>query len=273
MKRELLIAGGSSLATLLLAAALFIVISAPTTLVRSGAQLDYAKGGSGSPESTDSSQGTTLMVYTYSATVEVASVGEAEAAARSAMSGLGGYLSGSDGRYERRDSLTLTFKVPADRLDEVPAAVEGLGRVESESMDAYDVKQEYDELSARIGSYQAERERLMEFYARANETSDLIEISNRLSHVDSQLTYLTQRRAQLQDRVDYATVRLTLRERMGPLSQFVLVELWELFDRFSGGLNASMMLLFGSAGFLLPLAVLALLGLAAHRTYISWKSR
>lgn len=263
MKKEMMIGIGSSLVTaVIVLVAVFMFSSSPASYGAGAVQRDMAKAEFASSEEAIEN---TMLAYSAFMTVEVPDVPAAEAQAKAIATGFNGYLSGVSGNYEKQKSLTLTFKVPAENLEEAGEALKQLGELETESLSAYDVKNEYDELSARIESLDAERTRLLDFYGRANETSDLIEISSRLSYVDSQLNYLNQRKAELEDVVNYSTLSVTLKEKMGAFSKLVWVELADLFETFASGLNWSLSAMFWAVGLAIPLAILGLLLVLARR--------
>lgn len=261
MKKELIVGFVSALATF---AVTFMLFNMPDL---SGTASKFSQESLGmaarSEPAADEESGGSMLSYSLSMTMEVLSLETSESDVKTIVAGAGGYLVGASGNYDRENQLTLRFKVPTSGFEGVAGSLKELGKLEEESLSVYDVKSEYDEVAARIESLETERSRLIELFGRANETSDLVEISSRLSYVDSQLTYLNLREADITNQVEFTTLSLTLKEKMNPVSKFVFVGMASLVDEFSSGFNSSLSLMSRLVGVAVPGGALALVIIAA----------
>ncbi len=202
----------------------------------------------------------TMLSFNVYQKIEVENLEEARLSMKDLMMSFQGYVSGVNGNYEKRKSETITMKIPTENLELFLDSIKSLGNLESDSLSTTDVKNQYDDVSARIESYTIERSRLLDLFESANETSDLVEISSRLSFVEAQLKYYELRQAELEKSVEFATVRILFEEKMTAFSRMIFVELSELFETFSNSFNGALSLLFGAIGFTLPLLILTGMG-------------
>lgn len=113
-------------------------------------------------------------------------------------------------------SLSLTLRVPSDKLDAVITSLKGVGRVLSFSESAQDITEQYSDTSMRLKTQQAKMERLQELLKKAENMEDLIAIENSISDTQYELDRLTGSLKGMDSRVDYATLDVTLNE-LSPL--------------------------------------------------------
>ncbi len=121
-----------------------------------------------------------------------------------------------DGRTEYggsaldRARITLTLRVPADKLDGVVDGLKGLGTVESLDMQAEDVTSQRVDLDARIKALQTSVDRLLAIMRDARDPSALIEAESALSQRQADLDSLRAQRAALGEQISYSTVTVDL---------------------------------------------------------------
>ncbi|MCV7048069.1 DUF4349 domain-containing protein [Mycobacterium frederiksbergense] len=121
-----------------------------------------------------------------------------------------------DGRTEYggsaldRARITLTLRVPADKLDGVIDGLKGLGTVESLDMQAEDVTSQRVDLDARIKALQTSVDRLLAIMRDARDPSALIEAESALSQRQADLDSLRAQRAALGEQISYSTVTVDL---------------------------------------------------------------
>lgn len=131
--------------------------------------------------------------------------------------GMGGYVSDSGETRHRTGNRSwktgyLVLRVPKGSFPDLLAAVRESGVVLREETSTRDVSDQLVDLNARLENLRAQRERLREFYRRANDTEDLLAIEERLSRVQGDIERLEAKKRALQDRVAYSTLRVELRE-------------------------------------------------------------
>lgn len=109
-----------------------------------------------------------------------------------------------------RARITLTLRVPADKLDGVIDGLKGLGTVESLDMQTEDVTSQRVDLDARIKALQTSVDRLLAIMRDARDPSALIEAENALSQRQADLDSLRAQRAALGEQISYSTITVEL---------------------------------------------------------------
>jgi TolA-binding protein len=125
----------------------------------------------------------------------------------------GGFIAESSisGQLENRRAW-LTLRVPAAKLEQVLSDIEVTGkRIELRTGDQ-DVTLQYVDLEARIRNAERQEERLLEILEKAETVEDILRVEQELSRIRGQLESMTAEFRYLSDRVDYATISVTLRE-------------------------------------------------------------
>jgi hypothetical protein len=103
--------------------------------------------------------------------------------------------------------------VPAERLDEVVADLRELGRVESVSLGAEDVTEQYFDLEIRLATQRELEARLRELLRRpSNELSDLLEIERELARVRTEIDQMEGRKRFWDQQVALSTLSVSLAE-------------------------------------------------------------
>lgn len=114
-----------------------------------------------------------------------------------------------------RARVTLTLRVPADKLDGVIDGLKELGTVDSLDMKADDVTNQRVDLDARIKALQTSVDRLLAIMRDARDPSALIEAESALSQRQADLDSLRAQRAALGDQIAYSTLTV---EVIAPLT-------------------------------------------------------
>lgn len=150
---------------------------------------------------------------------------------------LGGYVqsrnvyNGSAYSGSRNRNAELTIRIPAANLDGFVGKVKDLGNITSANEQVDDVTLSYVAVESRMNALQTEHDRLLELLAQAETMSDLLEVEARLTQVVSELESVTSQLRVLQNRVDYATVELYIRE----VQVLTVVEEETFWQRISRG--------------------------------------
>ncbi|HVS14848.1 MAG TPA: DUF4349 domain-containing protein [Thermoanaerobaculia bacterium] len=126
-----------------------------------------------------------------------------------------GYV-GNESEYQDaygRKSASLTCRVPAERLDAVIADLRELGRVESVSIGAEDVTEQYFDLEIRLATQRELEGRLRELLRRpSNELSDLLEIERELARVRTEIDQMEGRKRFWDQQIAMSTLTVSLAE-------------------------------------------------------------
>ncbi len=144
-----------------------------------------------------------------------------------AISEAGGYISSSSyngNSYYDESSLrtaNITIRIPADNLSAFTEKVDSLAVVTSYNEYIDDVTGQYIDVTSRIAVLEAEETALIEILKTATTTSDMLDIRTRLLDVQSDLASLRAQRDLIDDKVEYSTVTLRVREVRRAVAQNV----------------------------------------------------
>ena len=132
-----------------------------------------------------------------------------------AVQNAGGYYASASysGKAENKNRFAnLTIRVPADRFDAFRAEVEGFATVLSYSETMDDVTSAYVDIESRIAVLEAEEKALLAILEKTETVSDAITVRKSLTDVQSDLAALRAQKASYDERIDYSTLHLSVRE-------------------------------------------------------------
>jgi len=161
------------------------------------------------------------IVRTGSLELEVTGFGEALTKARTAITGLGGYIAASEERHDGdRDFASVTYRIPVDRWDNAVEALRGLAAtVLGERTQAIEVTSQLVDFDARIANLRATEQALVAIMAKATKIPDILEVQGQLTTVRSQVEQLTAQRASLADQAAYGTLSVAWSTPAAPVVQ------------------------------------------------------
>jgi hypothetical protein len=150
----------------------------------------------------------TLVVKTGTLDLEVKDFDASLARARTAIIGLGGYISGSQMAFDGdRPYASITYRIPAARWDDALAALKGLAtKVVGEQTQAVEVTSTVIDLDARIDNLRSTEQALQAIMAKATKIPDILEVQSQLSNVRGQIEQLVAERDHLKDQAAYGTM-------------------------------------------------------------------
>ncbi len=154
------------------------------------------------------------IIFTGDLAVAVTDVPAAAEEATRIVESLGGFLFGQDSAGEPEPRSTLTFKVPPDRFQEAMRRLGEIGELRTQSVSAEDVTDVVVDLQSRIETAEASVERLKGFLADATDIKAIAELESELLDRETTLETLRGQLRTLQDRVDLATIFVTLTEAL-----------------------------------------------------------
>lgn len=134
------------------------------------------------------------------------------------ISELGGYVEGLNSNNgsitssRQYRSVSMTVRIPAERVDEFVQTLDGVTNVVSSSRNVTDITLTYTDTESRLAALKAEEARLLELMGQAENMSDLLVIEKRLTEVRYQLESYTSQLRKYDNQVDYATVSLYINE-------------------------------------------------------------
>jgi hypothetical protein len=149
-----------------------------------------------------------LIVRTGSLGIEVADFDAAVAKAHTAITGLGGYVSGSQMATDGdQPYASITYRIPSDRWDDALAALKALGtKVVNEQTQAVEVTTAVVDLDARIENLRVTERSLQAIMAQAVKIPDILEVQSQLTTVRGEIEQLTAERDHLHDQASYGTL-------------------------------------------------------------------
>lgn len=166
----------------------------------------------------------------------------------------GGYVESMDvnsydSEYSESRYGYYTVRIPAERLDDFLSIVKNEGTITAKSESTEDVTLQYVDTEARISSYEAERDSLMELLDKATSLKDILTIRDEIADVNYELDSLKRQLKSMQNRVSYSTVSINAKESRlvsisggGEKSWFA--KTWEHFlEELADGLDIAIELL------------------------------
>lgn len=203
------------------------------------AAADYGVTTGGAPDVTRVSTDERKLVRTASLTLRTTAYdGDAERV-KALINELGGYVEELYEYQEKENArtLSLSLRVPQERLDDFLNGIEGIGRVTGRSESTTDMTVQYADNEARLKTLYDKLARLNELMAQAEDVPDLVEIEGAIADTQYQIdSYETAQRG-IDRRVDMSAVNVTLIEETS--AQSAANEDVSLGERVRSALTAS----------------------------------
>lgn len=155
------------------------------------------------------------LVRTAQLSVEVTDMDAAIDALTGRVQALGGMIDACEISGRKADGrwASLTLSVPSESLDGFLSDVGGLGTVTRESSQTTDMTDTYYDNASRLESARAQKQRLDELYAQAQDMSDIIEITDALYDLQWEIDALTGANQRIDTRVALSQVSISLTEK------------------------------------------------------------
>jgi hypothetical protein len=213
-----------------------------------------------------------MIIRTGQASVQVDSLEQGIRAVRALAQHVGGYIANSSiaAGTEQTHSATLEIKIPSARFDEAVNGLQPIGHLESVSVSAEDVGEEFVDVAARAQNGRKLEQRLIDILGtRTGRLSDVLAVERELARVREEIERQEGRMRYLRTRAAMSTLAVTVHEKLpvvaGTGSWGVLGEAfrqaWRNFIAFAASAIAAM-------GTLLPLAAML-----AAAGWLAWRVR
>jgi hypothetical protein len=210
-----------------------------------------------------------MLVRHGQASVEVKAVDDAVTRMRQTAAQFGGFVANTalrTGKDEQRSAM-LQLRIPSAQFDGAVAALSQLGKVESVSVTAEDVAEEYVDLGARLANARRVEARLAELLAtRTGKLSDVLTVEQELARVRQEAERYEARMRWLERRATLSSLDVSIHEKLplidtprgrGPILE-AFAEAWERMVGFVAWLISLL-------GILVPVGALVLLGVVVVR--------
>lgn len=154
------------------------------------------------------------LIRNYDIDAETKDFDKAVSTLESAIKKAEGYVQNQSVNKSFDDTryLTLTARVPADKVEEFLTTLGGTVNVTSQSSSVEDVTDSYIDVESHISALETEQTALMGMLEKAEKLDDVIAIQSRLSEVRGELESYKARKKNYDTLVAYATVNFSLNE-------------------------------------------------------------
>ena len=187
----------------------FVSPSAPTPSDASATLLPSAHAVSDSVVSS-------MIIRTGQANIEVDSIERGIRAVRALAGRVGGYIANSSiaAGAEQTHSATLEIKIPAVRFDDAINGLQPIGQLESVSVSAEDVGEEFVDVAARATNGRKLEQRLIDILGtRTGKLSDVLAVERELARVREDIERQEGRMRYLRTRASLSTLSVTVHEK------------------------------------------------------------
>jgi hypothetical protein len=152
------------------------------------------------------------LIRTYTYNIETLEYDASMALVEQKVAEYGGYIeysesSGSSNRY-----ASLTLRIPAEKSEAFLNQVGEVGEIIYRSSSSEDVTTNYYDTTARLTSLNTQHERLLELLEKAQSLDDIVALNSQLTEVEYEIDRYTTMLRVYDNKVDYVTINLTLRE-------------------------------------------------------------
>ena len=156
------------------------------------------------------------IIVTSRIRMETKDMDKTVSAIMESLSKYGGYVQTSSINQDQNQSRyrysTIVVRVPADHYDAFLNDSSQNGNVLSIDTTTDDITTSYYDLQARLESLRLEREKVLKFYDQAANVSELLQIEQRLSEIDSEIAASEVRMKNYDLLTTYSTVTFTITE-------------------------------------------------------------
>ena len=182
------------------------------------------------------------IVRTASLTLATTAFDRHEEALRSSAAAAGGYVENlyqyGDGGTENLRRLTLSLRIPMEKLDAFLAEAAGIGRLTARSESAQDLTVSYSDTALRLKTQRTKLERLQALLAQAESVENLLQIENELANTQYTIDSFETSLRDIDRQVEKSAVTVTLVEETPAESAAAAGE--SLGGRMKNALEASL---------------------------------
>ena len=212
----------------------------------------------------------TMVIRTASASIEVDSLEPAVAQVQQLAVQVGGYVANTELQVgkSRLRSATLEVKIPAPRFDEGLSGLKPIGKLETVSVSAEDVGEQYVDVTARMENARRLERRLLDLLAnRTGKLKDVLDVEQSLARVREEIERYEGRIRYLREHTATSTLTVYVHEPVPVVGSAGMSVMGEAFRQAWRNFVALTALAVQSLGVVIPLGSLALLGWIVARRW------
>jgi hypothetical protein len=247
--------------------------AAPLAPATGAGSVSGASEGSGGGRADISVPVPSAVIKTASLDLRVAhgKFGDAMNAATNVALRFGGYVSRSTSFGTKVHDGTIVMRIPAGGFDRARMAVERLGRPTNEVVSGRDVTRQVVNLGARLGNLESQQRALRALMRRAVSVSDTIRVQAVLQGVELQIEEIQGELNYLRDRTSMSTISVAVHEAgRRPVPPQHASAIWKDGARAAHAATEVVGAVIVGAGYVIPLAILALLAVLVGRLAAPW---
>jgi len=136
------------------------------------------------------------------------------------------------------------IKVETSKYDSVVAQLRDVGEIVSFNENSIDITGQYNDNKIELATEKERLERYNDMFADAESVSDKIELNDRIFDQERRIKYLEDSLKNLDQRVDYSSVYLTIREKQSDFANVIFVTFGQLVQSFVNSVNSLFKLFF-----------------------------
>ncbi len=129
------------------------------------------------------------------------------------------------------------IKVRSDKYDSMITQLKEIGEIKSFSENALDITGRHTDLQVELNTEKQRLIRYQEMYIQATDVKDKIDLSDRIFNQERTIQYLEEALRNIDQRIDYSTVYVTINEKRSEYANIVFVKLSQLVTSFVGSVN------------------------------------
>lgn len=122
------------------------------------------------------------------------------------------YYTGSKREMVTSKSGQIVVRIPTENLDAFLSGTTSIGNITNRTINQKDVSENYFDTKGRLESYEAEKERLLALYDKAETLTEILEIESKITEINYQIDYYSGVLRGYDSKIDYSTVTINLDE-------------------------------------------------------------
>jgi len=161
-----------------------------------------------------------------------------------------------DSGWKSYYSGTYQIKVDSRKYNDIITQLKSIGEVKSFSENAEDVTATYKNLEIELAAEKQRLQRYNKIYDESTMIADKIQLSDKIFEQERMIKYLEDSLKNVNQRVDYSTIYVTLTEKQSEYANIVFVKFSELARRFVASINSLLTLIFVVVPYAVAAAIL-----------------